>query len=228
MKRLLKLLFLIMLSLSVYGIYNKTKNTTYVLTSIGDKLSLGVDSYGRKTSSYIDYYQEELLKTKENVKVIKEYEEETATIKETLERLKTTPEMKRELYETDILIITLGYNDLLYSLAREERKTKSTLQKEVEEIAKNYNELIEEIKKYYHEEIIVIGYFESNTDDYYKNKGITLLNEKIRKREDITYIDTTFLTKNRKKYFSNPKSYYPNEEGYLAIGNKIIQKTLEK
>ena len=228
MKRLLKLLFLIMLSLSVYDIYNKNKNTNYVVTTIGDKLSLGINSYGIKDTSYIDYYKEELLKTKDKVEIMDKYSSPDKTIKETLEEIKNIPELKRVLYDTDILILTIGYNDLLYGLSLEENKNYNTLQKITEEIQKNYEKLIKEIRKYYHEEIIIIGYFESNTDDYYKNKGIELLNRELKSQEEITYIDTTFLTKKRTKYFSNPKSYYPNREGYDAIASKIIQKTLEK
>ena len=53
---------------------------------------------------------------------------------EMLEKLKTTPEIKRILYDTDLLIITLGYNDLLYHLALEENKNQNSLEKEMKEI----------------------------------------------------------------------------------------------
>ena len=48
MNKLIKLITLIILSLSVYLIYNKTNNSYYKITNIGDKLSTGITSYGIK------------------------------------------------------------------------------------------------------------------------------------------------------------------------------------
>ena len=41
MNKLIKLISLIVISMSVYLIYNKTSNSYYQITSIGDKLSIG-------------------------------------------------------------------------------------------------------------------------------------------------------------------------------------------
>ena len=57
MKKLLKLLFLIFIILSVFFIYIKTKDSKYTILSLGDNLSLGIDSYGMKGPSYIDFYK---------------------------------------------------------------------------------------------------------------------------------------------------------------------------
>lgn len=227
MKRLIKLLILIIISLSVYFIYQKTNNSSYTITNIGDKLSLGINSYGMKEYGYIDYYKDYLQNTKERIVINKEYANEKQTIKQIIKELEQSPKIKRVLTDTDILIITLGYNDLLEELSLTENISNSKLDKIIQEIEINYDNLIQEVKKYYHGEIIVIGYYESNKDDYYINKGIKKLNS-ILNKENITFINTYNLLKNRNNFFSNPNSYFPNNQGYNAIYKEIVRKSLAK
>ena len=228
MHRLRKLIFLLLLSSSVYFIYQTTHNATYHITSIGDGVSLGINSYGIQEYSYIDYLEEELQKKKENVISNKEYARKDQSIRNVLNLVKQTPNIKKELSSTNLLILTLGYNDLVYSLSIEENLTESKLKKIIEDIDKDYQELIKEIQKYYHEEIIVIGYFDTNSNSYYRKKGIKELNKVLQKSPNVTYIDTYSLLENRQKYFQNPNSYYPNRDAYKDISRKIIRKTLEK
>ena len=180
-----------------------------------------------KDYSYIDYYKDYLNKSKEQVLLNKDYSYENQTIKEVLLLLKETREIKRVLYDTDLLIITLGYNDLLEKIALLEEKNTNQLNIIIKEIKQEYQELIKEIKKYYKEEIIVIGYYTTPIEDYYQIKGIKLLN-RVLNDEQVIFINTDNLLKNKKKYFSNPKSNYPNYLGYECISSQIIRKTLEK
>lgn len=227
MKRLIKLLILLIISLSVYFIYQKTNNSSYTITNIGDKLALGINSYGMKEYGYIDYYKDYLQNTKERVVINRDYANEKQTIKQIIKELEQSPKIKRVLTDTDILIITLGYNDLLEDLSLTENISNGKLDKIITEIEINYDKLIQEVKKYYYGEIIVIGYYESNKDDYYLNKGIKKLNS-ILNKENITFINTYNLLKNRKSFFSNPNSYFPNNQGYNAIYKEIVRKSLAK
>lgn len=222
MKKIIKLISLILITILIYFIYQKTNNTTYTITSIGDRLSLGVNSYGAVEYSYIDYYKEYLQKEKRNVLLNKTYSSNKQTIKEVLNEIKQLPEIKRVLSDTDVLMITLGYNDLLEEISLIENITDNKLNKAINDISNNYSELIKEIKKYYHNDIIVVGYYESNIDDYYINKGIKKLNT-ILNNEEVKFINTYNLLKNRSKFFSNPSSYYPNRYGYYAIFQEIIR-----
>ena len=128
--------------------------------------------------------------------------------------------------DSNILIITLGYNDLLYDLSLEENKNPYSLNKIISDIKTDYNDLIKEISKYYHKDIIVIGYYKSNKNDYYINQGIIRLNQLLKSNKNIYYINTYDLI-NNPKYFNNPDSYYPNIQAYQLISKKIISKTLE-
>ncbi len=228
MKKLLKLLFLIFIILSVFFIYIKTKDSKYTILSLGDNLSLGIDSYGIKGPSYIDFYKNYILKKKETVIKNDQYSRKDLTINALLQELKENNNLKKDLSSANILILTVGYNDLIYKINLNENINSDILKKEVQEIQKDYLNLLKEIRKYYKNKIVVIGYFASNKTDYYINTGIKELNKTLQSAKNITYIDTYDLLKPKRKYFSNKNSYYPNLQGYLRISKKIIIKTLEK
>ena len=225
MKKAIKLLILIIISLSVYFIYQQTKNDNKKVLCIGDGLSLGINSYGIKDYGYIDYYKDYLQERTEELTVIKEYSNKGLSIKELLQNIKTNNKLKRDLMESHILFLTVGYNDLLYKFSLEDNMDTQKFDKIIRGIKTDYLNLIKEIKKYYKNEIIVIGYYKSYKDDYYMNMGISKLNKIIRLNEDVTYLDTYQLLSNHSKYFSNNDSYYPNRLGYEAIANKIIENT---
>ena len=227
MNKIIKLTILLFLSLQVFFIYQATKENTIKLLAIGDGLSLGINSYGIENYGYIDYYKDYLKENHQQVEVINNSTKDLS-ISNLLTILKNTPEIKRDLTEAHILILTIGYNDLIYQLSLDENLNDNELNHITNIINNNYQQLITEIRKYYKEKIIVVGYFKSNKDNYYLNKGIRNLNNILKSNDEITYIDTYNLLNNRKKYFSNPTSYYPNNEAYKAISNKIISKTLEK
>ena len=228
MSKLTKLIILILLSLSVYFIYNYTNNTTIKILTLGDSLSLGKDSLGAKNYGYMNIYRDYLISKNKKVELIDKYLKEDLSIKELLQEVKTNSSLKRDLLESHQLFINVGYNDLIYKISLEEDLKQSSFNKINKDISREFNNLIKEIRKYYKNNIVVIGYFESNKDDYYINKGIRNLNNIYKNNTEIYYIDTYNILKNRKKYFSNPDSYYPNINGYQCIANKIINETLAK
>lgn len=218
MKRPIKLLILIIMSLSVYFIYQSTKESTVQILSLGDGLSKGINSYTIVDYSHLNYYEDYLKSKNIKVKVISDYSREDLTIHELLEEIKTNNTLKRDLMESHKLFITIGYNDLLYKMSLEEDISIPKLNNIVDEINTEYKELLEEIKKYYKNEIIIVGYPKSNKDDYYINLGIRKLNRILNNN---TFINTYNLLNNRNKYFSNPNSYYPNRLGYERIYEEI-------
>ena len=155
----------------------------------------------------------------------KSLSKDNQSINSVLLQIKSNPEMKRKIINSNLIIITLGYNDLVYNLAIEEKKDDITRNKIIKEIKKEYNDLISEIKKYYHKEIIVVGYCKSSDD--YLDKGIVELNKILKSNKKIHYIDTYYLLNNKTKYYINSRSNYPNNRGYYEITKKIISKTLE-
>ena len=228
MKKLLKLLLLIVVCSSVFYIYQNTKNSKYNIVNIGDELSISINSYGIKDYSPISYYKNELLKTHKKVNINNKYSEYENSILIMLEKIKNDNYLKKILSSSNQVIITLGYNDLIYKLNVSDELNSSKFYKIIKEIELNYNNLIKEIRKYTQKEIIVILYPDTYKEDYYLKKGIVYLNQLLKNNNEITYIDTYDLLNDRKKYFSNPYSYYPNRYGYIEISREIIRKTLEK
>ena len=188
---------------------------------------MGINSFGVKEKSYIDYYKEYLEQEKQQVIVNKKYTSKTQSIKQTVLQLKNMPEFKRTISDSNLIIITLGYNDILYDLSIEEKYNSNSVNKIVENTITSYNELIKEIKKYYHNDIYVIGYYKTKKDNEYINEAIIQLNKYLKENKDIVYINTYDLFNNDKDLRSNPDSYYPNNKGYKQISEKIISKSLE-
>lgn len=220
MSRPIKLLILIILSLSVYFIYQNTKQSNIKILSLGDSLSLGINSYGNKDYSYIDDYKDYLENKNIKVSVIDKYSTKDLTVHELLELIKNNNNLKRDLSEAHILFLTVGYNDLQYKISLEENIDIKKINMIIDDISKEYKELLKEIKKYYRNKIIVIGYPKTNKEDFYHNIGIRKLNKTLNNN---IYINTYSILNNRKKYFSNSNSYYPNRQGYIRIYNEIIR-----
>lgn len=219
----LKLLVLIILSLSVYFIYQKTKDTKETILVLGDYLSEGIDSFNSHTYTYIDYYKE--YSSKQKVEIVN-YSRKDLSLKELLNNLVKDSSLKRDLREANTIILNLGYSDLVFKLSLEENINLDRILEEIEEI---YKGLLQEIRKYYKERIIVIGYPTTYKEDIYLNQGIKRLNRVLRRdlsQTDI-YINTYELLKDREKYFSNPKSNYPNTNAYQIIGKDILEKLKE-
>ena len=200
MNKFIKLISLIIISLSVYIIYNKTNNSCYKITNIGDKLSLGVDNNSVE-KGYIDFYKEYIKREKKEVIIDNSYSNKNQTLNNTLLLIKNNSEIKRKIIDSNLIIITLGYNDLMYSINTEEKNDTVTMK-------------------------LVIGYYKNYNDDHI-NKGIVELNKILEKNKNVYYIDTYNILNNREKYFNNPNSYYPNRRGHFEITKKIISKTLE-
>lgn len=228
MSRKVKLLILIIISFSVYFIYQNNNTKDIKIVSLGDGLSLGINSYGIKEYSYIDYWKDSLEDKGIKVEINQEYSKKDLSIFQLLEVIKYNPKIKRDLTEAHYVILNLGYNDLLYKLSLDKKISVANFNYILKDIEKNYQELIKEIKKYYKKEIIVIGYYSYDKDNYYKIMGIRRLNQILCTEENIEYIDTYQLLADSKLYFSNPNSYYPNKKGYQKIAEQIITKTLEK
>ena len=228
MKKIIKLVVLLVICSSIFFIYQKTKNNYYNIINIGDELSISINSYGIKDFSPAHYLKNELTKTYKKVRTNNKYSEYENSIKNMLEKLKYHNEIKKDLANANIVLLTLGYNDLIYKLNVTDELSESKFDKIMKAIEKDYNDLIKEIRKYTKRKIIVILYPDTNKNNYYLKKGIRYLNEILKNNKEIIYIDSYNILSNRTKYFSNPYSYYPNREGYLEISKEIIIKTLEK
>ena len=118
MKKMIKLVILILISLSVYFIYENTKNKTESILVLGDSIALGINSYGIYDYTYADYYKD-LLKDKK-ITLNQKYCKKSLTIEELTEKIRMYPEIKKDLKEATILLLNIGYTDLIYTISLEE------------------------------------------------------------------------------------------------------------
>ncbi len=192
MNKIIKLIILILLSLSVFYIYNDTKKSNRKILVLGDFLS-------KQNNNYLDYFNQIQLSNNRKITINKKYIQEDLTIHETLLLLKQ-PSLKKDLLESHFLIINLGLNDYLYKITLKEKHITSNNPLEEEQI--ELTKLLKEIKKYYKNTILVIGYpkTENKIDNIYRDRVNTILKEK-----EIIYLDTYHLIDNSLSYTDQNK-----------------------
>ena len=210
MKKIIILLFLFLLCYTCYIVYNQTNNNKLYITSIGDNNSY--DIYLKNNLNNIVYNTDFI--NKDN------------TIKDILNTIKYNIEIEKNnrnisihqiLKKTDILIISIGTNDIYYKLNDNTKEIYTYLNS----IINNYEEILKEINKYKYKEVFVLGY-QNKTNNYsdiftyinYKLKHITTF-------YNYTYIDLNKIIGNRSNYDSN---YNLTKEEIKEIDKLIVEK----
>lgn len=233
-KKILILLMVIIISIfSIYKISDKKIN--YI--SIGDGLSLGIDSYGNEGFGYSDYIKD-YLNSKEMLNIYtKKFSDKEMSINKLINTIEmdkkvdyknTKINLKRMLSDSGVITMSIGINDLIYKMSISNSLSLIKVEKIVNEIYDEFLYLIKTIRKYTTSNLYIIGYYSSNYFDYKFNYAIEKLNEKYKNTPNIIYIDTNYLIGNNYKYLLNPQSYYPNSQGYQVISSKIIEKISKK
>ena len=233
----LKLLSLVIMSLSVFFVYKYTNHNNINYTSIGDGFAVGIDCYGRKDYSYADYIKDYLLE-KNKLKIYnKTYQQDKMTINELLNTILTTKKMENKdtknniihiLRDSDYITLSIGINDLLYKLSLTNDYTEENLDIIIKEIDTTFDELIKEIKKIYNRDIYIIGYYNPPIQNDFIKQAIKKLNNIYKSNDDVIYISTYIISENKNIFLPNSNSYYPNYKGYQVISNKIIDKIAKK
>lgn len=237
LSRKIKLLILIIVSLSVFFIYKTTNHNNINYTTLGDSLSYGKDCYGQIDYGYSDYIKDYLKETNKLKKYSKDYTKENMTIdslyntllsEQKVSNKATKNTLKMILRDSDYLTMTIGLNDLIYKLSLTSNFTDENLNVIIKEIDTSFDNLITEIRKVYNREIFIIGYYNVEKDNKYLSRAIKKLNNIYKENSEVIYISTTELTENPNVFLPNPTSYYPNYKGYQLISNKIIAKITKK
>ena len=235
--RKLKLLTLIIMSSTIFFIYNKTNYNNISYTSLGDSFAVGIDSYGQQTYSYSDYVKDYLISKRKLKSYSKSFTSKDMTIEKLHNYILTNKEVKYNnkkekikniLHETDYLTISIGLNDLLYKMTLTNKLNDNNINMIIDDINNSFNELIKEIRKIYKHEIYVIGYYDLNINNEYYRKAIKKLNNIYLNNPEVIYISTYIISENKNIFLSNPSNYYPNYKGYQVISSKIIDKISKK
>ena len=236
-KKYIKLIIFFIICLIIFLIFkfNNHHNITYI--SLGDSFALGKNSYGQFDYGYSDYVKDYLEKNNKLNKYFKTFSEEDASIKTLYQNISLNKKiklkdrefnLKQSLREANILTLTIGINDLIYKLSILDNLDKTSIDKIIKSIEKDFNNLIKEIKKYYPKEIYVVGYYNIYPENTTYEYAIKELNKIYIKNKDVIYIDTFELLDNNHKYIPNFLNYYPTAEGYKIISEQIIIKISKK
>ena len=235
MKKLIspKMIFLyILMFLSIIYIFinNNKNNITYI--SLGDGYAKGKDSFGINSYGYSDYLRDKLVEDNMLKYYSNDYSENDMTIKNLLNNITNGTEnvsksqkksLKGYLQEADFLTLSIGINDLKYEFLIEDNLDYKKMNEVIDQVEKNFNFLIKEIKKYYKYDIYVIGYPNNNLESYYLSMAIRRYNSYLKENKDIIYISVDDLDYDKEKIFKNPNSNYYSREGHKIISDKIYK-----
>ena len=167
-----KILCLLIICLLVYTIYyfNHTDKITYI--SIGDSLSVGIDSNGNTNYGYSNYLAN-YLKDKDLLKSYNNYFSTSGTrIIDLKNKLETNWTIKKDgkslslkkcLREAELVTLSVGMDDILTELTLSTVSVENLSNKEITTIVdKTIDELdslFKELRKYAKEDIIFIGFY---------------------------------------------------------------------
>ncbi len=209
MKKIILILFLF---LSCYLIYNLTETKEISYLVIGD--TIADNPYINKSIYNNDFINEDyrIIDLLNIIKYNEEINKESKIIS-----------IHRLLKNTDILIISIGMNDI-YSKLDSNTKNIYTY---INDMINNLDNLLSKIDKYNYQKVFFLGYYNiTNTN----NDIFTYLNYKTKKLVNnyhYEYVDLNNLFKNNSKYYQNNNEFYLNNAGYNEI-NKIIVEKLKK
>lgn len=213
MKKIILILFLF---LSCYLIYNLTEEKKISCLVIGDTIADNIFIKNNKLiTNYNNIYIDKDYRIKDIINIIKYNEEKELNNKKiSIHRLMKT---------TDILILSIGMNDIYYKLNDNTKNIYTYINNMINDLELLY----EEINRYNYKKVIVLGYY--NINDRY-NDIFTYLNYKTKKistKYNYQYIDLNNILNNNPIFLEKNDNFYLNKQGYNEI-SKIIVENLKK
>ena len=209
MKKIILVLFLF---LSCYFIYNITEDKSLSCLVIGD--TIADNPYLKKNkiiNKYNNYYINQDYRIIDLINTIK-YNEEI--------KINDKPiSIHRLLKNSDILIISIGMNDIYYKINDDTKNIYTYMN----DMVNNMEILLEEINKYNYKQVFILGYYNITN----KHQDLfTYLNYKIKKVVDkynYTHIEADSIIKNNPNFLKNNQNYYLNEAGYNEFSKIIVE-----
>ena len=212
MKKIILVLFLFLLLYSCYIIYNLTEDNNKYVTLIGDEIAnnpyfQNIDNLLKINKDFInkDYHISDLLDTIKYNKEIKINNNEKS--------------IHQVLKKTDILVLSIGMNDIYYKINDNPKEIYSYLNN----IINSYELLLKEISRYDYQKVYILGYY--NIDNK-KNDIFNYINYKLlslTKEYNYIFIDTNKILNNKDNYYQNNYNFSLNNKGYYEIYQLIVE-----
>ena len=222
-----KIIALLVCLLSVFLIFMYSSDNKINYLSIGDTLTRGINSYDVIGYGYNDYVKNylnrnDLLRSFNN----DYYNNSIIGFENDIINNKTIVLNDKEYYikkmlrESDLLVISLGMDELAYYFNNSDR-----IHQEFDKMLLNLEDFINVVRDYTKNKIVFVGYYNptknytSDIDElfyYIDDSLIKMLN-----KYDVDYISIYEKVKSG-NYLDNNKNYHLNSKGYLMIANEII------
>ena len=210
MKKIILLLFLF---LSCYLIYNLTEDKSLSCLVIGDTIADNpyLEQY-EIINKYNNYYINQDYRIIDLINIIK-YNEEININNKNIS-------IHRLLKNSDIIIISIGMNDIYYKLNDDTKNIYTYMN----DMVNNMEVLLDEINKYNYKQVLILGYYNITNKH---NDLFTYLNYKIKRvvnKYNYTYIETDTIIKNNPDFLKNNQNYNLNHKGNNEFSKIIVEK----
>lgn len=225
MKKIITILSCILIVFLIF-IFAKDNKINYL--SIGDTLTRGINSYDTYGNGYNDYVKN-YLKRNNLLRSFNSdyYNNSIIGFESDIINNKTIVINDKEYYikkmlrESDLLVISIGMDELAYYFNSDVNK----VHQEFDKMLLNLEDFINVIRDYAKNKVLFVGYYNpsdrysSDIDElfYYIENSL----EKMLNKYDVDYIKLYEKVK-EKKYLDNSDNYHLNSKGYLMIANEII------
>lgn len=213
-----KVIFVIVLFLSCYVIYNITEDNRVNYMALGDGISYGykdlVSDYlfdSKRLGNYNDSFVDSSYRITDLINKIK-YNDYVVLGNERVY-------INRVLKEADIITLSIGNNELYYKLSLDN----VGIYEYIENMLSDIDILFKEINRYNHNLVFVTGFYNFFGGNSDLINYINLKIESMADEEGFIFIDISFLN-DRYNFFDETQTIWPNMSGY----NKIFQIILEK
>lgn len=223
-----KIIFILILFLSCYIIYNLTIDSKVNYVTLGDSLSGGINIYGIKQYGYSDYIKDYLYKEDKLKYYNDSFTDSNYRITDLIKMIEYNEIKKLNgvdvsinqiLKKADIITLSIGMNELYYKF----NINNENIYNYINELLKDMNKLLISINKFNCDKVFVLGYYNVGVEREYINY-INVKLEDIVNDYDFEYVDLATIFDNNPIYFDKSDSFVPNNDGYLKISKIIIEK----
>lgn len=217
MKKILFTCLVVLITFLIY-FFNRSEYTYYL--SLGDFLAYGINNfntvnnnystnikkyYGKNLSNYVNYSNYDDYRVMDLINDINYNKVVTYDNKEY--------KLQNLLVKSNLITISIGMNDLIYK-----SKYETDLYNYTDNLLNDMDKLIKIVRKYNKDKIYLLSFYNSiNNEELieYANKKLKIICNK----NKINYVDISSLN----NYIVN--NYYPTNDGYEYITNKILNFT---
>ncbi len=242
MKKLKKIIFFFFLCIIIFIMYCLFKSNKLIYISLGDSLALGKTPYKSIGYGYSDYVKDYLEDNNKLKFYTKDFAQEGYRITDVLNDItlnkkikigKNHEGIKTILRRSNLVTLSIGSNDIFYKTDNNILDTDTDeINKYIDEVIKDYDELLDELTKYFKGKLILIGYYNPYINRSSENvrdlsQSFVYINdymEKLALKYDAEYVNIYEVFIENPGFLPNYKDIHPSTEGYKQIANLIIDK----